>query len=135
MNNPSGGPVGPAPLPPSPVGPTAGGSKSPFSPGKNVLFTLNFSIPAILQPQPCPELAIPDGATVQLLAKTGNVGSTWAATYRGAFSSVDKFGNVLNALLLSDSFFTLFSVANLSQIWISGKSEGDTVLVLVTKGV
>ena len=118
----------PLPLPPGQSSGTSGaGGPQKSGPAQNVLFYFTLKLAANNVPQQCPAYAVPDGAQVQVTALSGNVKTIFAATYRGAFAPG-------NALPLSASFATVFSVANLANVWGYGAS-GDSLVVTVTKGV
>lgn len=135
--------IGPIPqgIPPSPGGASGTSSSSAASqksgPARSTLFFYTMQLAANGVPQSCPAYMVPDGAQVQVNAPAGNLKSVYAATYRGAFaggSMVAPLAAPLNALPLSASFATVFSVANLANIWGWGQ-QGDSIVVTVTKGV
>jgi len=98
-------------------------------------FTLKLATTGVAEA--CPPYSVPDGAQVQVTALAGNLKSVYAATHRAAFSGGSMVAPIAappNGLPLSSSFSTVFSVANLSNIWGWGQA-GDSIVVTVTKGV
>lgn len=107
-------------------GPSGAVGPQKTGPAQNVLFYFTLKLAANNVPQQCPPYAVPDGAQVQVTALAGNGKTIYAATYRGAFAPG-------NALPLSASFATVFSVSNLANIWGYGNAL-DSLIVTVTKG-